>query len=544
MPVMVDEWYYADWTQEFVQDPGVRLQPILNSPSLAQALYRIHRLPFLLAMAAPYKLAQAVEGLGVVHAMGLTNIFATALAGMFVFLSGLALGYRTKTSLFTSFVFALGTPAWFYSKTYVREPFAGMWLIGGFYFLVLFRKKSSFWALAASLLFFLLAMLTRSSLAVFLPFVALYIFFVIAAHFKKTLGSAKSARSRYIIGALIAVLVLFFVVSGYFFFFGVGIAIYGLFTLLILPAFKALLRFFSLPAVMERQGRILSAACIGVSLLVFFLFWFPMPMWSTTQGIIWLPEQSIVRAGADSEIQQVLVSEGSIVTAGTPLVKGDDPFLSAEIAADRALLEELYATWRGLSMFDRVKRKIVQDRIQVVKEELQRLQEQKRNLVIRSPADGKFMLADARRLPGLFVKRGQIIGYVVAEHAPLIRAAVTQEHIGLLRRNVTGVEVKFSEHMAETFEASIKRMVPEADVELPSAALGSAGGGLIPVDPADPEGRHALTTFFQLDISVPHQISDPHIGERVYVRFDYGTMPVGMQWYRSLRQLFLKRFHV
>ncbi len=218
LPVMVDEWYYADWTQAFVQHPANRIQPILDSGSLAQSLYKFHRLPFLIAMAIPYKLAQAIKGIGVVHGMGVTNVFATALAGMFVFLSGIALGYRTKTALFVSLVFGLATPAWFYSKTYVREPFAGMWLIGGFFFLVLFRKRHAFWAMIVAVLFFLVAMLTRSSLAVFLPFVAIYVLVVIATIFRESFVSAKSARKKYLLGIIASLLVLFFIIAGYFFF--------------------------------------------------------------------------------------------------------------------------------------------------------------------------------------------------------------------------------------------------------------------------------------------------------------------------------------
>ena len=33
-------------------------------------------------------------------------------------------------------------------------------------------------------------------------------------------------------------------------------------------------------------------------------------------------------------------------------------------------------------------------------------------------------------------------------------------------------------------------------------------------------------------------------GGRVYIRFDHGLEPLGMQWYRRIRQLFLSRFHV
>jgi putative peptide zinc metalloprotease protein len=33
-------------------------------------------------------------------------------------------------------------------------------------------------------------------------------------------------------------------------------------------------------------------------------------------------------------------------------------------------------------------------------------------------------------------------------------------------------------------------------------------------------------------------------GQRVEVRFDHGSEPLAVQWYRSLRQLFLARFGV
>jgi putative peptide zinc metalloprotease protein len=53
-----------------------------------------------------------------------------------------------------------------------------------------------------------------------------------------------------------------------------------------------------------------------------------------------------------------------------------------------------------------------------------------------------------------------------------------------------------------------------------------------------------LESLFQLDLSLPEEVKDPHIGGRVYVRFEHGSMPLAMQWYRSLRQLFLRKFYV
>ena len=88
------------------------------------------------------------------------------------------------------------------------------------------------------------------------------------------------------------------------------------------------------------------------------------------------------------------------------------------------------------------------------------------------------------------------------------------------------------------------RIFPAAELRLPSAALGTAGGGVIPTDPNDPDGLRALESHFQLDLSLPNEVKNPYIGGRVYVRFEHGRMPLAMQMYRGLRQLLLRKFYV
>jgi putative peptide zinc metalloprotease protein len=104
--------------------------------------------------------------------------------------------------------------------------------------------------------------------------------------------------------------------------------------------------------------------------------------------------------------------------------------------------------------------------------------------------------------------------------------------------------VRLAEQSSTHLQADLIRIVPAADYNLPSAALGTGCGGIIPVDPTDPERLRAMNTIFQVDISLPKIVKNAHIGGRVYVRFDHGTMPLGMQWYRSLRQLFIRKFYV
>ena len=96
---------------------------------------------------------------------------------------------------------------------------------------------------------------------------------------------------------------------------------------------------------------------------------------------------------------------------------------------------------------------------------------------------------------------------------------------------------------AETVPSRIIRQVPAATDRLPSAALGSAGGGKIALDPRDGTGLKPLEEIFVLDLELPPSAA-AYPGRRIQVRFDHGSEPLAAQWYRSLRQLFLSHFGV
>jgi putative peptide zinc metalloprotease protein len=74
--------------------------------------------------------------------------------------------------------------------------------------------------------------------------------------------------------------------------------------------------------------------------------------------------------------------------------------------------------------------------------------------------------------------------------------------------------------------------------------LGSQGGGQVALDPRDQEGRRAVQKLFQVDVVLDTEKRPVHIGGHAYIRFHHGWEPIGVQWYRSGRQLFLSRLSV
>ena len=147
-------------------------------------------------------------------------------------------------------------------------------------------------------------------------------------------------------------------------------------------------------------------------------------------------------------------------------------------------------------------------------------------------------------MTGRYVHKGEVLGFVTDFAKPTIRAVVTQTHAALVRDNTRSVEVRLADRSWKTLPGTLERAVPSATSQLPSKALGTAGGGLIAVDPGDSGGLTSLEELFLFDVDIPSGTKLERVGMRAHLRFIHDEMPMARQWYRSLRQLFLRRFAV
>ena len=147
-------------------------------------------------------------------------------------------------------------------------------------------------------------------------------------------------------------------------------------------------------------------------------------------------------------------------------------------------------------------------------------------------------------VPGRFVKRGELVGYVLDRSAVTARVVVSQSDVDLVRRRTQRVQARFPERIAESLPALLRREVPAATDQLPGKALSQEGGGEIAIDPRDTLGIKAFQKVFLFDVELPTWKGMLNVGGRIYVRFDHGKEPLVWRLYRGLRQLFLRRFNV
>ena len=167
-----------------------------------------------------------------------------------------------------------------------------------------------------------------------------------------------------------------------------------------------------------------------------------------------------------------------------------------------------------------------------------------RDLVVHSDSAGRFIMRQASDWPGRYVKKGEVLGYVLPVQEPLVRVVVSEDEADLVRKSLDRVELRFADHMAEVVPGRIEREVPALSDTLPSMALSTMGGGEILLDPSDPEHLRALSNLLHLELVAESARTAETMGGRVYVRFDHGLEPLVRRLYRSVRQVFLKQFNV
>jgi putative peptide zinc metalloprotease protein len=232
------------------------------------------------------------------------------------------------------------------------------------------------------------------------------------------------------------------------------------------------------------------------------------------------------------------------VGPGDPLILTRDPSREAEVAVIKAELRELRARHHAEQRTNLVRSRITQDAIRTKSAALAYAEQRIGEVVLRSPAHGSFVLAGGHDLVGRFLEQGQLVGYVLGATLDTARVVIPQADASLVRERTKSVSLRLSRELGRVLPATIRQEVPGASNQLPSRALGSAGGGRLAVDPSDPDGLRTLEHFFQIELSFARKIPVAEIGGRVHVLLDHGSEPLSAQAARALRRLLLRRLSV
>ncbi len=327
---------------------------------------------------------------------------------------------------------------------------------------------------------------------------------------------------------------------------GIALAGWAIAMQLLLPVIKGIVFVVRGQQLAEVRTRAIGVSFAVITAVVVILGFVPVSLTTRAEGVIWVPDQARVFAETEGFIEKLRVSSGDQVKPGDVLVEMRNPVLRTRLAVLEARHRELLARRWSELFNEQVKAQISSTELKTLEYELESVREQVEGLIVKSQVSGTVVLLAESGLDGVYLSQGQLLGYVSKRDRLIVRSVVSQSDIGLLRRNVESVEVRLAENLSQRIDARIIREIPAASLELPSAALGTFGGGNIAVDSLTEEAntRKALEKLFQVDLELSKGVVVSGLGERVYILFDHGSEPLARQWLRAARQLVLSQLSV
>jgi putative peptide zinc metalloprotease protein len=329
-------------------------------------------------------------------------------------------------------------------------------------------------------------------------------------------------------------------------------------SMLALPLLRAV-RFLwglQLDAEQARRGRTRGALAAAAALAL--LLAVPLPDVTLARGVIWLPDDSMVRAHTPGFVEEVLAHDGQQVEPGDPIARLSNLSLETEALDVEGRIAGLWVELNQAYGEDSAKALRVSQQIEAAQAARTRIDQRLQHLVLRAPAAGVLNLPRAQDLPGRFLAQGTVVGTLVRQGlapggapapaaAPAtwhVRVALEAEQATDIEARASGIAVHLPTPGAASIPATLARDARAATRELPSAALGDRFGGAIVTDPADPQGRTAArdVVLLALELAAPADAGRPPLGQRVWVRFERGLRPLGWTLARRAQQSVLVHF--
>lgn len=340
---------------------------------------------------------------------------------------------------------------------------------------------------------------------------------------------------------VVVLLVIIRFIAGQLFALGLVVAIVAavmLFSAPLVELVKYLASSTEIARTRRRSGLITAGAALAILLILGAI---PVPDRVRVEGVVDPVRSAEVFAGADGFVDWI-ETDATPVSAGDPLIRQHNRETQAVLQQVSARLGAT-RTGRLASLAEPSTASILLQRERVLEQQLEQTRDQINRLDQLAPFDGIWVTPIGERANGAFVKRGERLGQIVDPQQLRIRAVLSQSAAASLAVEAMDRPVDLRPLMrpAQRFSGSVQSLSSVGRSTLPSAALGSGGGGSTPIDPSEESGAQARSPVFEVVIE-PDSGAGLYAGQRVQVRFERDPKPVIVQVLRAARQELQQRF--
>lgn len=330
---------------------------------------------------------------------------------------------------------------------------------------------------------------------------------------------------------------------------GILLAMSGVIGWVIVPVGKWVHYLLVSPELMRVRTRAQLVTVIFLGLLFGSLGLIPAPYHARGEGVVEPARIEMVFAGADGFIDDVLPSATHVSIGGVDVVQASNYELEVQrrkLLADRGLYEAYYRQARS---DEPAQAQVVLGQIEALNEQIARVEQQLESLKIGPAFEGVWISEKADKMRGMYARQGEPIG-MLADNTDLRVRVVLDQYVGpwVARESGEGstVQMRVRGRPEDLLEGQVVRVLKAARYELPSAALGFAGGGVMAVDTEDQEGTRSQEPFWEVQIEPTYvRVEDKaklYPGQRVVTRFDLPDTPLLQQWWLAIVQVIQQRF--
>jgi putative peptide zinc metalloprotease protein len=344
------------------------------------------------------------------------------------------------------------------------------------------------------------------------------------------------AISSRIYRVLITLVIAFWVASE-FLIIGVLLALWAVIGQIVYPLARSFSSLLPQVVMAGKTGRLLAVVSL-ISALVVAGLSIPVRHSTYAEGIVSLPEDALIRAGAAGIVTRVLAADGQQVEQGETLIQLENLELKAKRDGMLARLEETRARQQQVFLQDRSQADIFKAKVSAIEADIKDIQDQLGNLEVISATKGVLSLPGAGDLQGRYLSRGDVIGYTAGDGRTSALVVIPQQDIDAVRRNMQAIEFRMSGRPGEIYRAGFQRELPQGTDRLPDRMLGASSQVI--VDSSDASGTQLLSNIFLVEISLPRRQSEYYPGQKLHVRFVHPSESLGIQLLRKLDQVMLR----
>ena len=345
--------------------------------------------------------------------------------------------------------------------------------------------------------------------------------------------------ASFIYRIFISITIALFVASKYFLL-GIILAIWSVVMVWLWPLLKMLWKTIKDQEI-KATGRSPVIILTTITFILYFaLFQYQVPKTTSVEGVVIAKKESRLVVKEACFFNQWNKTVESTIQTGDNVFSCYNYELQNELVVNRWRLKELQAQLLG-SYDDPVQVTLLKEEINLLKNTVKELALRLANLITKSKVDGRLYTNNINDNQGDWLKRGDVIGYVVGENSIKINAMLPEFLIDEVRNEVINIKLMGSSDLEPIESIQDWVIFPSTSKEVLSPLLTEQGGGELKLDPA--QENKTLGSYFYVEITPKKELMS-YINQRVYLQFIHEDEAIGFRLYRKVRRTFLSYFDI